>query len=188
MNKKGKLAKRLVRIAGELVDGASSMAAALKADLTGVPVTAEDFNRLPDVLYTSFPAAYLDSIREHGVGAEVKENANVGKGFFVAVDANNSREYANAHGGKLATYAVDKSALSGHLFYDGNDYYTLTYLAALSGEDIEDEDYDFDLIDGLMEEHEDDPDEVKEAVWDEYFDNLCFYVDCTVPFASLEEC
>ena len=190
MSRKSEIAKKLVGMAKELVaeDGGASIASKLKADLTGVPVTEEDFKRLPEKLYTSFPAAYLDSIKEHGIGAEVKENANVGEGFFVAVDANNSREYANGHGGKLATYAVDKSALSGHLFYDGNDYYTLTYLAALAGEEIEDEDYDTDLIDELTEEHEDNPDEVKDAVWNEHFDNLCFYVDCTVPFSSLEEC
>lgn len=119
-----------------------------------VKITDQDFNKLPNVIYHSTPYYNVDDIIKNGLGNVRVDYMEGKKGFFFAIDDDNSEMYGNYEGAKTVTFAIQKSKLNKNkIYYDQNDCYTDGYVTLLRGQQYTWYNNDEDLDDYTSEQY-----------------------------------
>lgn len=138
-------------------------------------ITKEDFDNLPDELYSATPFFNYDSIVKNGLGIQV-DYMESKKGFFLATDEDNARMYGNYEGEEVVVFVIQKSKLNKNkLFYDQNDCYTDDYVTLLKGWDYSWNNGDQDLDEYSAKQY-----------WKKYYYNMCFFYDGVINFNDLK--
>lgn len=128
-------------------------------------ITDQDFNRLPNTLYSATPYYNYNDIINTGLG-----NINVDymfnkNGFFLATDEENAMMYANYDGVETIVFKIKKSNLDKNkLYYDQNDCYTDDYVTLLKGQQ-----YSWDNGDENLECY------TSDKYWNKHKYNICLF-------------
>ena len=159
-------------------------------DLCELPVSSEDFNRLPDYLYTVVPQEVVESIKQNGLGNVQSTGAGVDgrKGFFLSADPDICFDYAegiHSESTDFVQYAVNTDDLKGKLFYDTNDYDTATFVAEMTGREVSG-DYDYEEVEEMEQEYPSQSERAA-AAWRLRENRLCFFAETVLPFDKIEE-